>query len=90
MTAGAAWAKLGIVTQDRTFRAELERRARIEPELLRQPPSQVLVGLERLGLATGAIQRSHQLTPQPLSQRVLAHERLELRDELSRPAHPEL
>ena len=37
------------------------------PELLDQRPARVLVGLERVRLAVGAVQREHQLRAQPLA-----------------------
>ena len=40
------------------------------------------VGLERLGLAPGAVEREHLLAAQPLAQRMLADERLELAGDL--------
>ena len=47
-----------------------------------------MVDVERLGLTAGAIESKHQLTTQPLSERELGDERLELGDE-ARPL-PEL
>ena len=48
------------------------------------------VGLERLRLAARAVQREHQLAAQPLAQRVLGDERLELADELGVPPQREV
>ena len=59
-----------------------EGRARLDPELVHQRAAGVLVGLERLGLPAGAIEREHQLRAQPLAQRILGDERLQLADEL--------
>ena len=42
----------------------------------------VAVGGERVGLAAGAVEREHQLPAQPLAQRVVLDERLELAHEL--------
>ena len=47
-------------------------------------------GLERLGLATGAVQAEHQLAAEPLAQRMLPHERLQLADDLGMTARGEL
>jgi hypothetical protein len=45
---------------------------------------------QRFGLAAVAVQRQHELSPQPLAQRVLLHRRLEVRDETRVPAEGEL
>ena len=42
----------------------------------------VPVGVERLGLAAAAVQREHALGVQPLAQRVLGQQRVDLADEL--------
>jgi hypothetical protein len=48
--------------------------------------ARVPVGRQRLGLASGAVQREHALRVEPLGQRVRRHERIELADELAMPA----
>src|SRR4029079_12894981 len=48
------------------------------PELLVQTRAEVAIGLERLGLPAGAIQREHQLAAKALAQRIAPHEHLEL------------
>ncbi len=55
-----------------------------------QPPVRLTVGLECLGLATGAVQRQHELSPPPLLEWILRHARLELRHELGVSAELEL
>ena len=45
--------------------------ARLDPDLLDQRRTRLAVGLERLGLAAGAIERQHPLRVQPLAQRML-------------------
>ena len=50
----------------------------------------VLVGLERVGLAVGAVEGEHQLGPETLPVRVLVDERLELPDHLAVAAEHEL
>ena len=45
----------------------LQRLARLEPELLGERAAALLVDLKRLGLATGAVEREHQLRSRPLS-----------------------
>ena len=56
--------------------------AGLDAELLDERAPRLLVGLERLRLAAGAVEAEHQLAPQPLPQRVLVDQRLELADEL--------
>ena len=56
--------------------------ARLEPELVPEPPPSAAVDVERLGLPPGAVEREHQLGPRPLAVRALLDERRELRDEL--------
>ena len=70
-----------FLPQDRAVEP-LQGRARLDAELVDECAAGVEVGLERLGLPPGAIEREHQLAAQPLAQRVLSDERLELADEL--------
>ena len=60
----------------------LQLRARVDPELVHERRARGGVGVERLGLPAGAVEREHQLPAQSLPQRMLADERLELADEL--------
>lgn len=53
--------------------------AGIDPELVRQPRADLLVGRERPRLLTRAVQREHQLGPERLAQRVPPHQRPQLR-----------
>ena len=45
-------------------------RAGLEPDLVHQPGTSRAVGLERLGLASVAVQREHELAARTLAQRV--------------------
>src|SRR5262249_34454638 len=56
--------------------------ARLDAKLTDQRGAGRLVGVERLGLASRAVEREHQRQPQALAQRMLGHQRLELSDEL--------
>ena len=56
--------------------------ARVDPELLEQGRSSLAIHLEGLGLTPRAIEREHELAAQPLAQRMLGHEGLELADEV--------
>ena len=71
--------------EDRLFQA-LQRLARLDPELLGERPSRVLVDLNRLCLTAATVEGEHQLAAQPLLQWVLSDERLELPDEVEVPA----
>ena len=55
--------------------------ARFDPELLDELRARVLERLEGVRLPTRAVEREHELRPQPLAKWVLAHKRLELSDE---------
>ena len=68
----------------------LKRRARSEAELLIQRAARLVVGLESVGLAPGAVERQHQLPPQPLAQWVVADQRLQLAHQLGRSAECEV
>ena len=81
--------ELGILLEDRAFQS-LKRRARLQPELLPERPARSPVGLQRLGLAAGTVERPHQLPPETLSQGVAIDERLELWDELGMPTEREV
>ena len=63
-----------------------QRRARVESELVGEEATSSLVGLERVRLAAGAIQRQHQLPPDSLLERMLRGQALDFRHQLSRPA----
>ena len=63
----------------RIRRFELARRRReIEPQLVAEEDPELVRLPERLGLATGAIQRHHELTPETLTQRMVDDEAFEL------------
>ena len=81
--------ELGIVRKDSTFDL-LQLRSGLEPELLREPASGTLIGLECVALASGAVQGQHELTDRALAQRVRSDERFELGDEVCVPACSEV
>ena len=54
-----------VVAEDLAL--EVAARAGLEPQLLAQPPTGVLIGRQRVGLPPGAIEREHQLAAQPLA-----------------------
>ena len=56
--------------------------ARLDAELVDERPSGGLVDVERLGLPTAPVEREHQQRAEPLTQRMLGGERLELRDQV--------
>ena len=83
---GAAGARRpGVVGEDRLLQLP-ERGRGLEAELLVECLPRCAIGLERLGLAAAAVQRQHELATQPLAQRMLPHERLELADQLRVPS----
>ena len=72
----------GLVPED--LRLEpLELGSRLDAQLLDEPVSSLLIRLESLRLAARAIESEHQLPARGLAQRVLAHERLELPDDVA-------
>ena len=79
----------GIVGEDRLLQA-LELRSRLKPQLGVQGPDRVAVRIERLALTSRAIQGEHQLSTQPLAQRLGGHQLLELGHELGAAAEHEL
>ena len=68
----------------------LERRCRIEPELVDEHAPHFAVRRERLGLPAGAVQREHQLGGEPLSQRMVTNELLQLANKGGVPAEREV
>jgi hypothetical protein len=80
--------ELLVMRQDRPLKL-LKLPARLDAELLDEQPASLAVALERLGLTARSVEREHELAAQPLAQRVLVHERLELGNERARPAQIE-
>ena len=78
-----------ILAEDRLLELA-QRHARLEAEIVQERPACVLVGLEGVGLAAGAIERQHELPAQPLVERVVVDERLELADHVAVSAEFEL
>ena len=72
----------GVVAQDRRLQLAKGRR-RLQAELLQQQLPDLAVGLEGLGLAAAAVQGEHELAAEPLAQRMLADQALQLADELA-------
>ena len=62
---------------------------RLEPELVREHPPRLLEDLERIRLAPAAVERQHQLPPQPLAERVVGERRTKGRHELAMLAERE-
>ena len=74
-----------VVAQDLQLEL-LQRRPRLQAELLDQRPAPSLKRVQRVGLPAAAIQRQHQLTAQPLPEHVLGDHRLQLRHQLEMAA----
>ena len=70
-----------VLPKDRSLQL-LERRARVDPQLVDECPARILVGVQSLRLPTRPVQRRHQIPPQALAERMLGDECLELPDEL--------
>jgi hypothetical protein len=69
--------ELGILAQDGLLElAQLA--AGLDAELVDERPARVLICGERVGLASGPVEREHELAAQAFAQRVLDDERLEL------------
>ena len=60
----------------------LQLGARLEAQLVHEGSPRLTVSLQRLGLATCAIEREHELTPRALPQRLLRDERSRVADDL--------
>src|SRR6266540_5310018 len=67
-----------------------EGAAWLDAELVHEGSSRLLVGVERFALTPTAVQREHELTAQPLAQRLLRDQGLELTDEVGVPAEREV
>ena len=70
--AGAPRSRVGILGEDRLLQA-LELGSGTQAELGVERPHRIAVGVQRLPLSPGAIQRQHQLPVQPLAQRLARH-----------------
>lgn len=70
-----------VLAQDRLLQVA-QALARLDPELFDEALPCLLVDLECLGLAAGAVESEHQLRAEALSQGVLAHQELELANEI--------
>ena len=71
-----------VLAQDRLVQAP-QLRAGLDADLLDQRARACAVGVERLGLPPAAVEREHALGVQALAQRLLAHQRVELADDLA-------
>ena len=71
----------GVVFEDGSLK-RLQLGARLEAQLVHEGSPRLTVSLQRLGLATRAIEREHELTPRALPQRLLRDERSRVADDL--------
>ena len=74
--------ELGIALQHSRMEGP-QRLARLEAELIDESPPHLLIRRERVGLAVGPIEGEHELRVQPLPERVLAREPLQVGDQVS-------
>ena len=79
----------GVVLENRLLE-RLQRRCRLDPEIVDELRSTRPVHGERVGLSPRAIEREHELAGGRLAQRVLVDERLELGDHVSMPTEGEI
>jgi hypothetical protein len=68
----------------------LQGGARLDPELVDEPPAALLEDVERLGLTARAVERQHQLCAAPLAVRLGPNQRLEFCDGLGVPPEREV
>ena len=78
-----------VLLEDRLLQT-LKRRARLDPELVHERAPRPLICVECLRLATGPVEREHQLSAQALSKGVLGDKRLQLGDQLAMEAEREV
>jgi len=69
-----------VAPEDRAFEL-LQRRRRLDAELIHEETAAFAVARERIGLPPGAIQGEHQLPARAFAQRFFFDQRLELADE---------
>jgi hypothetical protein len=72
--------QLGLLSNDLT-REPLQLRARLDAQLVHEETTRALVRRQRVGLATQAVERDHELGDQPFAVRVLVDQAPELADE---------
>src|SRR5205085_3342723 len=77
-----------VVPEDRGLELP-ELLARLEAQILIQKLPRTAIRVERVNLATGAIEREHQVMPQALAVRMLPDEEFELVDQLRAAAQSE-
>ena len=68
----------------------LEGRPRLDSELLEKRAPRFLVRVQGLRLAPRAVEREHQLSSEPLSERMVENQPFELAEELRVPTELEL
>ena len=78
----------GVVREDRLLKPP-KLRPRLEPQLVGEHAPRLLERLERVGLAAAAVERQHQLPPQPLAEGVVRERRTERRRQLAMLAERE-
>ena len=75
----------GILFQDRRLEL-LQLTSGFDAELLDQGPAGGAVGVQRLGLSSGAVEGEHELRSRSFAQRLLGDKALELADHLGVPS----
>ena len=70
-----------VLPQDRRLQVT-QPLPRLDAQLIAQDPAQLPVNAQRIGLASAAVQREHQLCMQLLIERVVGGQRLQLQQQL--------
>ena len=78
-----------VVAEDRLLEP-LQCLARLDAEVVDERAARLGVGVERLRLPVGAVEGEHLLRAEPFPQRVLAHEQVQLAENLFVPAEREV
>ena len=72
----------GVLVEDLVLKL-LQRRGRLDPDLVVEHPSESLIGVESLRLTSVAVQGENQESVQPLAERVLRRQCLDLADHVA-------
>jgi hypothetical protein len=81
--------KVAALVENRCFEVA-QLAARLQPELVPESGARPLVGAQRVGLTTRAIQGQHEQPPQPLTERMLGHSGFPRADRFPVPAAGDL
>ena len=63
---------------------------RLQPEFVSQPLPRPPIRVESVGLPIAAVEREHEVSPEPFAQGLLLDESLQLRDDVAMPPEVEV